>query len=74
MIHMHYLLPKKPYSVGVMKLAPCEELGAAVASIHRVAEKGCSRKPICSPANPYALGPGQRAVACPNRRGGKHNM
>ena len=29
------------------------------ASIHRVAEKKCSRKLIFTPANPYALGPGQ---------------
>src|SRR5215217_1129044 len=28
-------------------------------------EGGCSRKPIYRPANPYALGPGQRAALCP---------
>src|SRR5215210_8340856 len=34
-------------------------------SIHRAAEKGCSRKPLCSPPNCYALRPGQKAVAHP---------
>jgi hypothetical protein len=59
---------------GGLFLSLRRELGAAVASIHRAAEKGCSRKPIFSPANRYALRPEQRAIVCPARRGEQHNM
>ena len=37
------------------------EQEAAVASIHRAAEKGGSRKPLFSPPDRYAMGPGLSA-------------
>ena len=44
-----------------------------VASIYRESEKGCSRQLVYSLANRYALRPGLRVVAHPNRRGEQHN-
>src|ERR687894_1509685 len=53
-----------------------EELPPALAddSIHRAAEKVCSRKPIFNSANRYAFGPEQRIIVRPKRRGEPHNM
>jgi hypothetical protein len=46
-------------------MQPLKPRGIPVASIHLIADKESSRKPVCSLMSPYPLGPGLWAVSSP---------
>jgi hypothetical protein len=62
------IVSTSPFPKATPHLSPAGGALKRLASIHPVADKAGSRKPLFTSADPYALGPGLRGVFAIDRR------